>query len=951
MKRAIGVSIASLLLLVAAAPVVFGQAAAINGQIEGTVTDPTGAIVPNATVSIQHVETGLTRELKTDESGFYRFTVLPLGTYQIRVQATGFKLAEYKAVVSAGSTATVNAALTIGGDTVMVDVSSSVPVVEPGRTDLGSTLSTYQTENLPLVSRNPYNFILLQPNVSANPNTEFGVPRKINANGFVDRINYQLDGSNNTESDRSSIRLLPISDSYIGEIQQVNNGFAPEFGNTVGTVFNAITKSGTNELHGEAAYIFRRTVFNARPILLSPTAPKPDLNVDDYFVDAGDKIIKDKLFWYGAFEHVNRDLPNVVTVSPGNLSLLGLPASYGNAIPFSQSVYFYMGKADWQINSANRLSFRFNYFRNESPFNNGGGQTVVTQTYLFKDRAPIYAGQLISTITPHAVNELRFQVPKRYERQVSFEGTGPQPAITISGIINFGGSPNTGLVFTEKTPEFADNFSLSRSTHTYKFGGDFRWILDNQTSPLFTQYTFANISDYLAAKAGTSPKSYTNFQQTFGNPAVIYTSVFSSMFVQDDWKVRPNLTLTYGIRYDIYKPPPANKSSLFAASQNFAVDKNNVAPRIGIAYSIGKDQKTVIRASGGIFYDAPQTNIYYRALLNNGLPAFFTLSTGNTAAFAPAFPTILSALPSGFTQPVSDVTTVSPNFRSLYSSNANFQITREVAKDLSVSASYLYTKGTHIPVYRNINVVPTGALLGDGRPILKSGAIYTQFNNVVMAESVGNSNYNGMNLSVNRRFSKGYEFFATYTWSHAIDDAPEQNVLDSSNLLPEDPTNRRRDRGNSISDRRHNFTANGVLEPHFDVSGPGGYLINNNKLSFIWSARTGEMFNLVGNRNLNGDPTIPASQQRPLFIGRNTIEGPAIYELDLRYSRVFSIRERVKPEFLAEFTNLFNHPNVTSINATASVDALGNIVSGPSLAPVSTILDGRLMQLGIRVSF
>ncbi len=148
-------------------------------------------------------------------------------------------------------------------------------ITEPSRIDLGSTLDENLTRNLPLVSRNPYNFILFQPNVSGRANTEFGVPRKVNANGFNGRINYQLDGSNNTESDRAGIRLIPISDIYVAEIQQVSNGFAPEFGNTVGTVFNTITKSGSNDFHGDASYLFRRTDMSAKPKLLSATGLVP----------------------------------------------------------------------------------------------------------------------------------------------------------------------------------------------------------------------------------------------------------------------------------------------------------------------------------------------------------------------------------------------------------------------------------------------------------------------------------------------------------------------------------------------------------------------------------------------------------------------------------------------------------------------------------------------------
>lgn len=153
-----------------------------------------------------------------------------------------------------------------------------------------------------------------------------------------------------------------------------------------------------------------------------------------------------------------------------------------------------------------------------------------------------------------------------------------------------------------------------------------------------------------------------------------------------------------------------------------------------------------------------------------------------------------------------------------------------------------------------------------------------------------------------------------------------------------------------MADRRHAFTANGVLNPQFAAKGPLGYVANNNRVAFIFVATAGDTFNLAGNRNLNGDPSIPASQQRPLFIGRDTVRGPSIYQLDLRYSRIFPIGERIRPEFLAEFTNLLNHSNITGINTTATVNAAGMILTAPNFGPTAA-LDSRLMQLGVRVSF
>ena len=160
--------------------------------------------------------------------------------------------------------------------------------------------------------------------------------------------------------------------------------------------------------------------------------------------------------------------------------------------------------------------------------------------------------------------------------------------------------------------------------------------------------------------------------------------------------------------------PDANVNSPFPFSQHFGTDKNNVAPRLGLAYGFGAKDRTVIRASTGLFYDPPQTDQYRRAILNNGSPAFFTLTAIPGVAYAPAFPNVLPSAPTGFNAPAGDITTVSPDFATLYSCNANVSISQEIGGGFVATASYLYTKGTHLPVYRNINLVPSGAFLADG---------------------------------------------------------------------------------------------------------------------------------------------------------------------------------------------------------------------------------------------
>lgn len=193
----------------------------------------------------------------------------------------------------------------------------------------------------------------------------------------------------NVQSDRAGIRLLPISQTWIQEVQAVSNGFAPEFGNTVGTVFNTVTKSGTNVYHGGGAYLFRRTPMSARPALLPESAPTPEVNVDCIFGNLGGRVIPDRLFFFGGAERVTRDLPATVTVPATTLAQLGLPESFGNAIPFRQNVAFFLGKVDWQISQAHRLSMRYNEHRNNSPYNSSviGGQYLVDRTFEFVDRS------------------------------------------------------------------------------------------------------------------------------------------------------------------------------------------------------------------------------------------------------------------------------------------------------------------------------------------------------------------------------------------------------------------------------------------------------------------------------------------------------------------------------------------------------------------------------------
>lgn len=970
LTRLLSLFLLSLVICIGGFYQVRAQSQAINGQIEGVVTDSNGGAVAGATVAVRNIETGSERTVTTDGNGVYRVPLLPLGRYRITIEAANFKRYIREGItLTTGQIATIDIALEAGDVSATVTVTSDAPVADPGKIDVGRVMNTREVQNLPLVSRNPYNYALLQANVTGRPNAEFGVPR-INANGYTRRTNYQLDGNNNTQADRGGIRLMPISETFVSEVQLVTNGFAAEFGNTPGLIMNAVTPSGTNGFHGSGSYRFRRTPFSSRPFNISPTAVKPETKVDNITGAVGGPIIKDRWQFYTGYEWVNRDLAGeparTITISAANQAALiaaGVPSTaFPTAIPAAQKVNFFIIRSDAQLNSANRLTGRFNYFKNLSPNNIGGGLNTLQRSIDFDDKSYSLGLQLASIFSPEVLNEFRFQYAKRDSRNVANANSGTGISVVITGVANFGAPENDDTIAPLETmTQFQNNLTWTKGNHGMKFGGGVNRIDDTRRSNVFARYTFPTLQAYLDARNGVNPRSYTNYIEAFGNPDIEYQSTFYNFFAQDDWKITRKLKLNYGLRYDLYNIPEADASSPFSASQKFKVDKNNFAPRLGIVYGL-RDGKlpTVIRASIGIYYDTVYLDFYLRGLQNNGSPRLFNFTFAPATSGSPAFPTTLGSLPAGSVLPVQSIETISPDFDNLYAIHTNFQIEQALTNDLSFTGGFIHSSGRHIPLYRNINRINPVSTLADGRPIYSNTVNATtrfdpRFNNILLAESVGNSNYNALTLQLSKRFSKGYQFSINYTLSKSEDDAPEQNLVatQSGNLVTQDPTNRKRDFGYSLADQRHTFVMSFVGRPQLNFENKTlRYLVNNNQLGIIATANSGERFNIVAATDINLDGF--TGSDNPVGFTRNSGKTPKQFNVDLRYSRFFNFTERFKLEAFGEFVNVFNINSVFQINSlTVTTDAQGNVTQAlptPSTRPV-TSLDSRQFQLGFKFVF
>ena len=943
----------------------FAQSQAMNGLIEGVVKDSSGGVLPGVNVTVTNTSTGESKTYVTDGSGNYRAPLLSLGDYKVRVELSGFKTYERAGFsLSAGQNVVVNAVLETGVMTETVLVTGEAPVASPGKIDIGRTISEGEIKNLPLVSRNPYNFAFLQPNVTGYENNEFGAAR-INGNGSQMHVNYQLDGNTNTEKDRAGLRLLPISEIVVKEVKVVTSGFAPEFGQTTGMVYNAITPSGSNNVAGTVSFRLRRKDFSNTPFYFTGTK-KPDTHVNNTNFTLGGPLKKDKTHFYVGYEYVDRDLSADRLINQSvvdNYAAVGLTKDQAvgeGVMPATQKVHFAIAKIDHQFNASHKLSLREFWFKNDSPYNVGGGATTIQRGTDFNDKMNTLSAQLISQLGGTRLNELRVQFAQRDQSRVASDSSVTGPAINITGAqaISFGspldGTASAGFIFNTKIFQVVNNFSWTVGKHSMKAGVDFQHIADTRQNTLRAIYSFTSVASYLAAKSGAAPRGYASYTQDLGDPTAKYDTNFIGLFIQDDVWLSSRFKLLYGLRYDLFDVP---KSRVFAAnplSAQFKDDKNNLAARAGFSWSLDSDNRTVLRASSGIMYEPPQLNMYEDAILRNGDPKSYTFTGGPTVTGAPAFPATISAA----SAPKQGIAAVALDFKTQWALLSNIQIERALTEDISASLGYINSIGRNMPLVLDTNLTPTTATLGDGRPVYSSTRPNSQFNAIDVAQSTGEGTYNALTVTVQKRMRHGWQMQANYTLAKSTDNAPFPGyVLATGDDRISDPSSIDRDKGVAPFNQTHTFALSTLLQPK--IEGSLAPIINNNQLGIIIQANSGLPFNIRTNRDLNNDGN--AANDRPLGIGRNTGRLGRVFNVDARYVRFINFGKR-RLEIFGEAKNVFNNESVSGVNRVVATDALGNpttaipstiiLCGSPAITPCATsAYDQRSMQIGAKISF
>jgi outer membrane receptor protein involved in Fe transport len=906
--------------------------------------------------------------------------------------------------------------MTVGNLAQEVNVTSDSGVVETATTSVGTVINQRTVQEIPLNGRHFVDLGLLIPGSVTPPQNGFLTAPLRGQGSFAintagnreDTVNFQINGVNLNDMVQNQITFQP-SINTVSEFKADNSTFSAEYGRNSGAVVNIATRSGTNQFHGELFEFLRNDALDARNFF---DAKKPPFKRNQFGFAIGGPIMlphfgeggpvwsyngKNKTFFFFSYEGLRQrqgltlnsdvlsDAQRAAASNPTTLKLLQL-IPRANAFGANGSPRF-VGSATAPVNidqetidishnigESDRLHGYYAVqrdFRGEPTLQ---GNSIPGFGDTRQSRRQILTFNEAHTFGPNLVNEARFGfnrihiifTPNALLNPLDFginngvtQSIGlPQISITGSAL-NFGGPSGFPQGRGDTTFVVSDTLSYLHGNHSFKFGGEFRRFLNNNFNLDTGTLGFSNINNFLAGTVST-------YTVTLGDVTSSISQGALGFFAQDNYKVRKNLTLELGLRYDWNMSPTERfdrfvnfdprSNSLVRVNHDvapvYATNNKNLQPRVGFAWDPFGNGKTSVRGAYAVLVDQPVTNLISGLASNPPFANPVALPAGQTTTFAKA---LADARAAGSLAPnATDL-----GFDNAYVQSWNLNVQREVAHDLGVTVGYFGSKGTHLRLTRNINQLVNGvrpfALLSGSSPISPGVAL----TNITEREGTGNSSYNALWVTANKRLSRGLQFNASYTFSKSID----YNSQSSQGVTVQDSYNLRGDRGLSDFDARHRFVISGLYELPFK----GNRLVEGWELTAIVQAQSGNPVNLLagnaiaitgaGAANANaltglatlrpdlvgpvqiiGNPNqwftntvcdprpggscsagsafaLPVSVAggRTLFhfgsLGRNVIIGPGFNNTDFSVIKNTRLTESVRVQFRAEFFDIFNHAN------------------------------------------
>ncbi|HEY2961937.1 MAG TPA: carboxypeptidase regulatory-like domain-containing protein [Pyrinomonadaceae bacterium] len=956
MIPALSRSLAGIVLLLAClhAPVLGQQAA--RAKLTGTVTDPHGAVVSGVTIIATLESIGIRRETLTNDEGLYVLTDLVPGEYELRAQAKGFRTQVIKAIsLKVGQSVTMNVPLEVGPAEaeVIADTFGEPAPIDTAASVVQGVIASREVESLPLNGRNFLELALLIPGNAPAPNFD---PTKTNSvvissAGQLGRGgNVTIDGADNND-DVVGGPVQNISQEAIQEFQIATNRFSAQLGRSGSAVINVVTKSGTNELHGSGSAYFRDRELQGLPATFDRALGQtPPFDRQQYAFTLGGPIRKDRAWFFGSFEYRNQD--GVVLVGARDLATRSIRRGFALA-PLDD--FLTTERVDWSPTSKDLLSLRYSFQREKgitaSTLVRSIGSASQRQSSLNKTNSVL--ANYSRVISPRDINNFSFSFGTFINDTLPVT---PGPQLTFPSIQD-GASFRVPQQTKQRRLQFSDTYTLIRGNHTFYFGGEVQRVESDLDLKVFQQGRIELIEDFPDFDRNLDGRVDDNdllFAVTLRSgvpdrPLLLpdTDNTYLAYFVQDDWRVHPQLTLNLGLRYEldtdvknVSRLDELNPLILPFLHGERTRDKNNFAPRIGFNFST-KNGRTSIHGGYGIYYDRVTLEIQTleRGLDGRALPV--EVRAGNlffipppflfdpvNGVFPPPAPTLANPF-TGFVLPgagAGGINIIDNDLQNPMVQQVNIGVQRELGHHLVLRADYLHNLGTQFIIGRVIGTVPFNPVVG-GPDLVKN------------LESSVRTKYDGLLLSLEKRFSKHYQFRASYTLSRSFNFANDDQIPFSNG--PIDSSDLSREYGPTPNDQRHRFSFSGLFQlpkgirvsPIFTLASsvPVDILLPDGssrvcELQRNAGARqfhTGAELNAAltqinaagGSLCPNPDPSTGFKPRVLVPLVRDDLQfGDNFSSLDLRVSKLFKVGERFTIEPIAEVFNLFNVTNVLGVS-------------------------------------
>jgi hypothetical protein len=911
------------------------------GSVSGRVTDASGAVLAAAQVTARHAFTNLTDSTSTGPDGRFRFPYLRVGPYQVIITQAGFQTVTRSLTLAAGSAFELQVMLALGTADMAVIVTADAIVLEAARSQIAGTISETEVRNLPMNGRNFLDLALLVPGVSpTNVNSTQLFPETSAVPGITLSVGGQRNLSNNfsvdglsVNDDAAGVSGITFGIDAIEQFQVVTSGGHAELGRALGGHVNVVTKSGTNVLHATAYEYLRDERLNARNALSRTKLPTSQ---SQYGVSVGGPIVSDRTFYFTNLEQRRLDQTGLVTITPENLAAINARlAAVGYQGPLVATGTYpnpvdstnLLAKTDHEMSNRNRLGIRYSLYDIKSENSRGaGGLNASTASSALDNRDHGVAVSNTLTLSGRMVLETRAQAAHSDLQALATDPIGP--SVAIAGVASFGTSSSSPTRRTNSMYQAVNNLSYHAGAHAFRLGVDVLHNADRITYPrsIRGSYTFSSLATYL-----TGAYNNAGFTQTFGVSEVVQTNPNLGLYVQDEWKASPRLTLNLGARYDLQ------------FLQTVDTDTNNFSPRVGLAWSPFLSGGTVVRGNAGVFYDRVPLRPLANALLSAGNTTDLrelrqvSVSLSPTQVGAPTFPNTLTAIAPSITLP--NLTTMDRELENALSRQASVEIEQQLGGRATVSVGYEYLRGMRLLMSLNQNVSACRASgTNNGcRP-------NPNYANNHQYSGVGESHYHGLHLTLMQRPTRWGHYRISYTLSKSMN-----NVGEFFFSSPIDPFDLSKDWGRSDNDQRHRLVVMGSLSSPDAPATLWARITQGFQLSGLLQAYSALPLNVT-----SGVTTIQGTAGRPIvkgaFIPRNAGIGSDFFSVSGRIARAVRVTRRVELAILAEGFNLTNRANVVTRN---SIFGGGAYPSHPlsTFGQPTAVGEPRSFQFGLRATF